>query len=78
MDNEFGHSVRLEKLNNAILDYWEIRGGGGLTWTIWNGVKLDIEGGLVPYRRFDYYRANFKVTSSDWAPYVRVGLSASF
>lgn len=78
MDNEFGHSVRLEKLNNAILDYWEIRGGGGMTWTVWNGVKLDIEGGLVPYRRFDYYRANFKVISSDWAPYVRVGLSASF
>jgi hypothetical protein len=78
MDNQFGHSVRLEKLNNAILDYWEVRGGGGLTWAIWNGVNLDIEGGVVPYRRFDFNRANFKVTSSDWAPYVRVGLSASF
>jgi hypothetical protein len=78
MNNEFGHSVRLEKLNNAILDYWEVRGGGGLTWNIWNGVKLDIEGGLVPYRQFNFYRADFKVISSDWAPYVRVGLSATF
>jgi len=78
MDNQFGHSVRLEKLNNAILDYWEVRGGGGLTWAIWNGVNLDIEGGVVPYRRFDFNRADFKVISSDWAPYVRVGLSASF
>ena len=78
MDNQFGHSVRLEKLNNAILDYWEVRGGGGLTWEIWSGVKLDVEGGLVPYRQFDFYRANFKVISSDWAPYVRVGLSATF
>jgi hypothetical protein len=78
MDNEFGHSVHLEKLNNAILDYWEVRGGGGLAWEVWNGVKLDIEGGLVPYRQFDFYRANFKVISSDWAPYVRVGLSATF
>jgi hypothetical protein len=78
MDNQFGHSVRLEKLNNAILDYWEVRGGGGLTWTIWNGVKLDVEGGVVPYRQFNYSRANFKVISSDWAPYVRVGLSATF
>jgi hypothetical protein len=78
MDNQFGHSVRLEKLNNAIMDYWEVRGGGGLTWAIWKGVKLDLEGGLVPYRRFDFYRANFKVISSDWAPYVRLGLSASF
>jgi Domain of unknown function (DUF6268) len=78
MDNEFGHSVHLEKLNNAILDYWEVRGGGGLNWDIWNGVKLDIEGGVVPYRQFDFYRANFKVISSDWAPYVRVGLSATF
>ena len=78
MDNQFGHSVRLEKLNNAILDYWEVRGGGGLTWAIWNGVNLDIEGGAVPYRRFDFNRASLKVTSSDWAPYVRVGLSATF
>jgi hypothetical protein len=78
MDNQFGHSVRLEKLNNAILDYWEVRGGGGLTWAIWNGVNLDIEGGVVPYRRFDFNRADFKVISSDWAPYVRVGLSATF
>ena len=78
MDNQFGRSVRLEKLNNAILDYWEVRGGGGLTWAIWNGLKLDVEGGLVPYRQFNFYRANFKVTSSDWAPYVRVGFSATF
>jgi hypothetical protein len=78
MDNQFGRSVRLEKLNNAILDYWEVRGGGGLTWAVWNGVNLDIEGGLVPYRRFDFDRANFKVISSEWAPYVRVGLSATF
>ena len=78
MDNQFGHSVRLEKLNNAILDYWEVRGGGGLTWAIWNGVNLDVEGGVVPYRRFDFDRASLKVTSSDWAPYVRVGLSATF
>jgi hypothetical protein len=78
MDNQFGRSVRLEKLNNAILDYWEVRGGGGLTWAVWNGVNLDIEGGVVPYRRFDFSRASFKVTSSDWAPYIRVGLSATF
>src|SRR5260370_35027277 len=78
MDNEFGHSVRLEKLNNAILDYWEVRGGGGFTWAIWNGVNLDIEGGLVPYRRFDFNRTDFTFTSSDEAPYVRVGLSAIF
>jgi hypothetical protein len=78
MDNEFGRSVHLEKLNNAILDYWEVRGGGGLTWEIWNGVKLDIEGGAVPYRQFNFYRADFKVISTEWAPYVRVGLSATF
>jgi hypothetical protein len=78
VDNQFGSSVHLRKLNNAILDYWEIRGGAGLTWTIWQGVKLAVEGGCVPYRRFDFSRANFKVLSSDWAPYVRVGLSASF
>jgi hypothetical protein len=78
VDNQFGSARGIEKLNNAIFDYWEVRGGGGLTWNIKKGLQLDIEGGLVPERRFDFYRANFTVTSSDWAPYVRVGLSTKF
>ena len=78
MDNEFGTSRGTPVLNRAILDYWEIRGGAGLTWSVYKGLKLDMEAGFVPYRRFDFYRANIKAVSSDWFPYVRLGLSAKF
>jgi hypothetical protein len=78
MDNEFGTSRGTPVLNSAILDYWEIRGGGGLTWSVYKGLKLDMEAGFVPYRRFDLYRADIKAVSSDWFPYVRLGLSAKF
>jgi hypothetical protein len=78
MDDRFGSARGTPVLNSAILDYWEIRGGGGLTWSVYKSLKLDMEAGVVPYRRFDYYRADVKAVSSDWFPYVRVGLSAKF
>jgi hypothetical protein len=78
MDNEFGTSHGTPTLNSAVLDYWEIRGGGGLTWSVYKSIKLDMEAGVVPYRRFDYYRADVKAVSSDWFPYVRIGLSTKF
>jgi Domain of unknown function (DUF6268) len=78
MNDDFGTSHNTPALNSAILDYWEIRGGGGLTWSVYKSLKLDMEAGFVPYRRFDYFRADVKAVSSDWFPYVRVGLSAKF
>jgi hypothetical protein len=78
MDDQFGSSRGTPVLNRAILDYWEVRGGGGVTWTVAKGLNLDVEAGFVPYRRFDYYRADVKAVSSDWFPYVRLGFSAKF
>jgi hypothetical protein len=78
MDDRFGSARGTPVLNSAILDYWEIRGGGGLTWSVYKSLKLDMEAGFVPYRRFDYYRADVKAVASDWFPYVRVGLSTKF
>ena len=78
MNDDFGNNLGTPKLNSSILDYWEVRGGGGITWTVYKGINLDMEAGVVPYRRFDYFRADVKAVSSDWFPYVRVGLSAKF
>jgi Domain of unknown function (DUF6268) len=78
VDNEFGTARGIPKLNHAILDFWEIRGGAGLTWAVTGKVKLDLEAGTVPYRQFDFNRADFNMSSSSWSPYVRLGLSASF
>ena len=80
VDNKFGTSRGIPQLNSAILEYNEIRAGAGLTWKIYKGVTLDIEGGCTPYRRFYYphVAAGFKVKSEDLVPYLRVGLSALF
>ena len=80
VDSRFGTSRGSPQLNNAILEYNEIRAGAGLTWKVYKNVTLDIEGGCTPYRRFDYPHVGdgFKGKSEDWVPYLRVGLSALF
>jgi hypothetical protein len=80
VDNRFGTSRGIPQLNNAILEYNEIRAGAGLSWKVNKNVSLDVEGGCVPYRRFDYSHVadGIKVKSEDLVPYVRVGLSALF
>ena len=57
------------KLNNAILNYTEIRTGGGLIWKIGEACKLTVEGGYLPYREFDYHRADIRYKSDGGAPY---------
>lgn len=79
MDSQFGETRGMPKLDDAILEYFEVRAGAGLTWRVAKNVDLDFEGGCTPYRRFDYPRANgFKVKSEDLVPYLRIGLSAKF
>jgi hypothetical protein len=79
VNSQFGQGPSIPKLDDAILEYTEIRGGAGLTWKLSKSVNLDLEGGCTPYRRFEYPRADgYKVKSEDWVPYVRVGLSAKF
>jgi hypothetical protein len=80
VDDQFGTSRGKPQLNNAVVQYNEIRAGAGLTWKVYKGVTVDFEGGCTPYRRFDYTRVadGFKVKSEDWVPYLRVGLSAMF
>jgi hypothetical protein len=80
MDNQFGlqHGGN-PKLNDAILQYFEIRAGAGLTWKVTKYINLDVEGGGTPYRSFYYPRATgYTVKSEDLVPYLRVGLSAKF
>jgi hypothetical protein len=67
-----------KKLNNAILEYTEVRVGGGLSYRVRPGASLDVEAGFTPYRKFDYPRADFKVLSTDIAPYAQIAISAKF
>jgi hypothetical protein len=79
VDEQFGQAHGIPKLNDAILDYFEIRAGAGLTWKLSKSIDFDVEGGCAPYRRFEYPRADgYKVKSEDFAPYLRVAFSAKF
>jgi len=78
MDDEFGHTRGVKELDNAVLDYTEVRTGGGATWQVTKAIGVDLEGGCVPYRRFSFPRANYKVLATDPVPYVRIGISAKF
>lgn len=66
------------RLNHALLSYTEIRTGLGVEWKISPDIKLSAEGGYLPYRSFDYQRADVRYTYDKGAPYGAVALRAAF
>ena len=78
VNTDFGRIRGVKKLDNAIVQFDEIRAGGGLTWKLNKVFSLDVEAGAVPYRRFDYYRADYKVLSTNAAPYAELSFTAKF
>ena len=77
-DNFVGDSSDPGRLNNAILSYTEVRTGAGLVWKIGGACKLSVEGGYLPYREFDYHRADIRYKSDGGAPYGSVSFHCAF
>ncbi len=65
------------RLDGAQVDYSEYRAGLGFTWHPTNTVSLDVGGGYVFQRRFNFERAGEEY-KADPAPYVRVALKTVF
>lgn len=74
-------------LNGQIVDFTEIRIGAGFTWKFTPNMSLDVSGGYMPYREFDFHADHigfdhndtiFHNNIGDGAPYAEVGLSGSF
>jgi hypothetical protein len=78
VDRDFGKDRGLPRLDNSILDYTEIRAAAGLSWKVNRAVSVDLESGCVPYRKFDFSRADYKVTAFDVAPFAELTFSAKF
>jgi hypothetical protein len=79
VDNDFnGDASEPGNLNNTILNYTEIRTGGGLVWKIGEACSVTVEGGYLPYREFDYHRADIRYESKGGAPYGAISLRAAF
>lgn len=66
------------RLNNAVMDYTEVRAGAGMEIKLSPEVQLSLEGGYIPYREFDYHRTNVRYHHEEGAPYARVALHAAF
>jgi hypothetical protein len=74
-------------LNGDIVDFNEDRVGAGVTWKFAPGLSLDVSGGYIPYRTFDYHpdhvgfdthTTSFHNNIGDGAPYGEMGISGSF
>jgi hypothetical protein len=73
-----GDLGNVDALDNGVLSYTEIRTGVGVMWKIGETSKLSVEGGYVPYREFDYHRADVRYKSDGGAPYGAITFSAKF
>ncbi|MFN2477345.1 MAG: DUF6268 family outer membrane beta-barrel protein [Chthoniobacterales bacterium] len=83
VDNDFGTSGGLlsrrdARLNRAVLTYSEVRTGLGVDWKLTPDIKFSLEGGYVPYREFDFHRADVRYKNDKGAPYGAVALRAAF
>jgi hypothetical protein len=76
--DDFGDKHGRSKLNGAIMEYDELRVGAGITWKATSAVSLEVEGGYMPYREFNFHRAEFGLRTKQGAPYGQVALSAKF
>ena len=66
------------RLNNAILNYTEVRVGGGFVWRLGETCKFSAEAGFMPYRQFDYHRTPVRYHSESGAPYAALSFQGSF
>ena len=78
VDDEFGVSHGIPRLNHALLTYSEIRTGAGFDWKISPMITLTGEVGYQPYREFDFYRAEVRYHHDGGAPYGTISLHGAF
>ena len=75
--DHFGDARDRPDLNHAVLDYFEIRVGPGVSWKIGAHVTVEADAGCMAYRRFDFHEQDL-VVRSDPAPYVRIACRIRF
>jgi hypothetical protein len=77
-DADFGDRHGNSKLNNAWIDYSQIRVGVGASIKIRPEVTLEVEAGIVPVQEFDFHRADVRASSTEIPPYGGIVLKAAF
>jgi hypothetical protein len=78
VDGDFGNRVNHRELNNAWLNYIEIRFGGGATIIASDNINFDVEVGYLAYREAAFERADITAHSDSGGMYGGVALRAKF
>ena len=78
VDDDFGNTHGIPRLNHAVITYSEVRTGAGFDWKISPIVTFTGEIGYQPYRDFDFYRAEVRYHQNGGAPYGTISLHGAF
>jgi hypothetical protein len=75
--DHFGDDRGLPKLNRATVDYFEVQVGAGGSWKLLPNVTLEVEGGYLLYRSWDFFDEHVRLHSRE-APFVQAACSGRF
>jgi hypothetical protein len=78
MDSDFGKGYRDPKLNEAVVDYTQIRAGLGAAWRISPAATVELEAGFVPASELNYHRAEYRIRSDDYPRYCGINVKLKF
>lgn len=80
VNGDFGksHGKGHGNLNQTVVEYSEVRLGGGVAWKPIPFLTVEAETGAVVMREFNFSRADTKMHSDEAAPYGQIALSGSF
>ena len=73
----FGSGRGQPKLDNAVVDFFEVRVGPGCSWKIAPNLTVEAEAGYMPYRSFDFFDPSIVFRSHN-APYGQIACHARF
>lgn len=77
MSEHFGTTRGNPKLDNAVLDYTELRIGPGCSWKPLPNLTVEAGVGFMPYRNMDFFDQSVEIRSYN-APYGQITCHARF
>ncbi len=78
VSSSFGDARGRSRLNDAVVEYLEVRAGAGLSWKATPALTLEAQGGYLPYRDFDFNRTGDNIETKGGSAYGQVSLNAKF
>ncbi len=73
----FGDSKGIPKLNNAFVDYQEVRVGPGFSWNVRPLIEVNLMAGYMVGRQYNFHDSDIKLNGSG-APFVNLTIHALF